>query len=238
MKKILFALLLLPGMLRAQKTISPTYCGVEIGYYVEKLVDEAMKIAQQQQIPTSELSPQFVLSFELDTLGAVTQPRFLDNTLTGDDYRNCPAATESTRQIVLQAVERLGSWNPAVVDGRVVRMGMVMQLSLPVELFEQEQQIEPLLFRGMEPEQPFRDYVMSQMRYKGDKSGNRQVQVRFYVEADGKITIAQVVDARNPKLAHALVRAIKSSRGEWTPRKVRGVPQRAAYVYGISFSGQ
>jgi len=32
-----------------------------------------------------------------------------------------------------------------------------------------------------------------------------------------------------------MIRVIRSSKGKWTPRKVRGVPQRTAYEYRVNY---
>ena len=61
--------------------------------------------------------------------------------------------------------------------------------------------------------------------------------VRFYIEPDGKITIGKVIKSPDEKLSREVIRVIRSSKGKWTPRKVRGVPQRTAYEYGVNFSG-
>ena len=63
------------------------------------------------------------------------------------------------------------------------------------------------------------------------------MRVRFYIEPDGKITIGEVIKSPDEKLSREMIRVIRSSKGKWTPRKVRGVPQRTAYEYGVNFLG-
>ena len=67
--------------------------------------------------------------------------------------------------------------------------------------------------------------------------GEGVVRVRFYIEPDGKITIGEVIKSPDEKLSREMIRVIRSSKGKWTPRKVRGVPQRTAYEYGVNFLG-
>lgn len=50
--------------------------------------------------------------------------------------------------------------------------------------------------------------------------------MRFYIEPDGKITIGEVIKSPDEKLSREMIRVIRSSKGNGTPRKVRGVPQR------------
>ncbi len=52
-----------------------------------------------------------------------------------------------------------------------------------------------------------------------------------------KITIGEVIKSPDEKLSREMIRVIRSSKGKWTPRKVRGVPQRTAYEYGVNFLG-
>ena len=80
------------------------------------------------------------------------------------------------------------------------------------------------------------------LRYDGrftgrGAKGEGVVRVRFYIEPDGKITIGEVIKSPDEKLSREMIRVIRSSKGKWTPRKVRGVPQRTAYEYGVNFLG-
>ena len=52
---------------------------------------------------------------------------------------------------------------------------------------------------------------------------------------DGKITIGDVVESPDERLTKEVIRVIRNSRGEWTPRKVRGVPQRTAYQFRCNY---
>ena len=73
--------------------------------------------------------------------------------------------------------------------------------------------------------------------YSWRLTGESGVRVRFYIEPDGKITIGEVIKSPDEKLSREMIRVIRSSKGKWTPRKVRGVPQRTAYEYGVNFLG-
>lgn len=79
------------------------------------------------------------------------------------------------------------------------------------------------------------------LRYDGrftgrGAKGEGVVRVRFYIEPDGKITIGEVIKSPDEKLSREMIRVIRSSKGKWTPRKVRGVPQRPPMNTG-QFSG-
>ena len=54
---------------------------------------------------------------------------------------------------------------------------------------------------------------------------------------DGRITIDKVVQTPNDKLAKEMIRVIRNSKGKWTPRKVRGVPQRTPFDYRVNYGG-
>ena len=48
-------------------------------------------------------------------------------------------------------------------------------------------------------------------------------------------TIGEVIKSPDEKLSREMIRVIRSSKGKWTPRKVRGVPQRTAYEYRVNY---
>ena len=93
-----------------------------------------------------------------------------------------------------------------------------------------------LLFQGEDPNTNFFEWVRTRVRYD-DRFRNvgGVVHVRFYVEPDGKITIGDVVESPDERLTKEVIRVIRNSRGEWTPRKVRGVPQRTAYQFRCNY---
>lgn len=37
------------------------------------------------------------------------------------------------------------------------------------------------------------------------------------------------------RLTKEVLRVIRNSKGKWTPRKVRGVPQRTVYEYRVNY---
>lgn len=76
------------------------------------------------------------------------------------------------------------------------------------------------------------------IRYDGrftEKGVEGVVHVRFYIEPDGRIAIGEVVQSPDERLTKEVLRVIRSSKGKWTPRKVRGVPQRTAYEYRVNY---
>ena len=115
-------------------------------------------------------------------------------------------------------------------------------LQLAVEKIAKKQDADPLLFLGGDPDKTFHEWASLRLRYDGrfigrGAKGEGVVRVRFYIEPDGKITIGEVIKSPDEKLSREMIRVIRSSKGKWTPRKVRGVPQRTAYEYGVNFLG-
>ncbi|MFQ6940562.1 MAG: energy transducer TonB [Alistipes finegoldii] len=115
-------------------------------------------------------------------------------------------------------------------------------MRLPVEKIAKKQDADPLLFLGGDPDKTFHEWASLRLRYDGrftgrGAKGEGVVRVRFYIEPDGKITIGEVIKSPDEKLSREMIRVIRSSKGKWTPRKVRGVPQRTAYEYGVNFLG-
>ena len=56
--------------------------------------------------------------------------------------------------------------------------------------------------------------------------------------ADGSVTIDEVVESPDEKLTKEVLRVIRNSRGKWTPRKVDGVAQRSAYELRMNYGKQ
>jgi len=206
---ILLAALALWCGAAAQQTQPPRFQGADAKRFMARLMGEAEKLAIEKQIPASELSPQVVVAFTVDTAGRVDGWRFLDNTCQGRDKCDAEPATERTKQLVTEALGHLEAWTPARKDG------------LPVS---------------------YTWRLTMRLRYDGrftgrGAKGEGVVRVRFYIEPDGKITIGEVIKSPDEKLSREMIRVIRSSKGKWTPRKVRGVPQRTAYEYGVNFLG-
>lgn len=136
-----------------------------------------------------------------------------------------------------EAFSHLEGWMPAVdAAGRKVDYTLRLTLRLPVEKIVRMQDPDPLLFQGEDPNTNFFEWVRTRVRYD-DRFRNvgGVVHVRFYVEPDGKITIGDVVESPDERLTKEVIRVIRNSRGEWTPRKVRGVPQRTAYQFCCNY---
>ena len=91
---ILLAALALWCGAAAQQTQPPRFQGADAKRFMARLMGETEKLAIEKQIPASELSPQVVVAFTVDTAGRVDGWRFLDNTCQGRD--KCDA--EPTRQ--------------------------------------------------------------------------------------------------------------------------------------------
>ncbi|WP_302574835.1 energy transducer TonB [Alistipes finegoldii] len=174
-----------------------------------RLIGETEKIVDAAQIPAAELSSQVVVGFTVDETGNVTQWRFLDNTCEGKDSVGVEPATPRTREAMTEALGRLEKWTPAMKDGKPTTYSWRLTMRLRYD---------------------------GRFTGRGAK-GEGVVRVRFYIEPDGKITIGKVIKSPDEKLSREMIRVIRSSKGKWTPRKVRGVPQRTAYEYGVNFLG-
>lgn len=236
MKRILiFALSLLSSGAFAQATPPPDSPGVDSEYFMHRLTVEAEKIAVERKVPAAELSPTVIISCRVDTLGNITGIRYLDNTVEGSDYRDTAPVTAATREVMAEALKRVDErLLPIEHNGRKVEYELSMRLRIPVEKIAEQQSVDPLLFQGEDPDTKFPAWVQSQVHDDGHAAGS--VQIRFWVEPDGRITVGKVVESPDEKLSKEIVRAIRGSRGEWTPRRVRGVPQRTAYDYRADFA--
>jgi len=101
----------------AQQTLPPRFQGADAKRFMARLMGEAEKLAIEKQIPASELSPQVVVAFTVDTAGRVDGWRFLDNTCQGRDKCDAEPATERTKQLV---TERWGASKRGRRPGRTV----------------------------------------------------------------------------------------------------------------------
>lgn len=240
MKKLLTLLtaLLALGIALAQEVTPPKFQGADIQRFMTRLAGEAEKIAVQQQIPAGELSPEVFIGLTVDAEGAVMDCRWLDNTAEGRDYRDAAPASERTKQLLTEALGGLEKWTPAERNGVPEAYPMTLKLRLPIAKIAKAQEADPLLFLGGDPAQTFHAWAQVRLRFDERFTGKGVegvIRVKFYVEPDGKITIGDIEQSSDDKLAQEVIRVIKKSKGFWTPRAVRGVPQRASYVYGVNF---
>ena len=116
--------------------------------------------------------------------------------------------------------------------------GIWSTIRIPVEKIRRAQDADPLLFMGENPDENFHAWAKMRVRYDGrftEKGVEGVVHVRFYIEPDGRIAIGEVVQSPDERLTKEVLRVIRSSKGKWTPRKVRGVPQRTAYEYRVNY---
>ncbi len=241
MKRLLtFGALLLTCIVSAQEPTPPRFRGADVNYFMSCLIAETEKIAIEEEISCTELSPRVGVGFTVDSVGRVSGWRFLDNTCEGRDHCELEPATAATRDAVSRAFERLrGEWTPAQSEGRATDYPLRMTLRIPVEKIEWKQNPDPLLFMGQSPSRSFRPWVMERLRYRQSQAGRGQegeVKILFYVEPDGSITIGEV-SAPDARLAREVVRVIRRSKGKWTPRKVGGVAQRTDCNFSVNFNG-
>ena len=116
--------------------------------------------------------------------------------------------------------------------------GIWSTIRIPVEKIRRAQDADPLLFMGENPDENFHAWAKMRIRYDGrftEKGVEGVVHVRFYIEPDGRIAIGEIVQSPDERLTKEVLRVIRSSKGKWTPRKVRGVPQRTAYEYRVNY---
>ena len=177
------------------------------------------------------------MAFKVDSTGGVSEWRFRDNASEGRDRTDLPAASDATREAMTEAFSRLKGWMPAVdAEGCKTDYTLRLTLRLPVEKIVRKQDPDPLLFLGEDPGKSFYAWAYDRLRYdERFKNAGGVVHVRFYVEPDGKITIGDVAKSPDERLTKEVIRVIRNSRGKWTPRKVRGVPQRTAYELRMNF---
>ncbi|WP_279071004.1 energy transducer TonB [Alistipes timonensis] len=226
------------GAASAQQELTPPkFNGADVEYFMRRLVGEFEKVAVERRIPAAGISPRVAVAFKVDSTGGVSEWRFRDNASEGRDRTDLPAASDATREAMTEAFSRLKGWMPAVdAEGCKTDYTLRLTLRLPVEKIVRKQDPDPLLFLGEDPGKSFYAWAYDRLRYdERFKNAGGVVHVRFYVEPDGKITIGDVAKSPDERLTKEVIRVIRNSRGKWTPRKVRGVPQRTAYELRMNF---
>lgn len=215
----------------------PRFNGADVDYFMGRLVGEFQKVAREREIPAGELSPSVCMAFKVDTLGRTGEWRLCDSTSAGRDRCLLAPATGATREALFEAFSRLEGWQPAEdALGRKSDYTWRLTLRLPVEKLAREQEADPLLFEGEDPAKSFPEWMRTKVRYD-ERFANTGgvVRVKFYIEPDGRITGEEVLETPDKRLSWYVVKAIRSSRGKWTPRKVRGVPQRTAWEFSCNY---
>ena len=238
--KFLTALLTVLGYCSAvvaQEVVLPTYDGAIVKIFQSRLVAEAKREAIEKGYPADSLSETAVVAFRIDTTGCVSQWRFADNSCTGRDSVDQAPASEATKRLLTEAFGNMrGEWQPARRGDRKINYTLYLKIWLPLRSIEQALNPDPLLFLGEDPRKSFYPWLRSRIRYNDRfKQVNGRMQVRFFVEADGSITIDEVVETPDEKLTKEVLRVIRNSRGKWTPRKVNGEAQRTPYEAWMNF---
>ncbi len=175
-------------------------------------------------------------AIRIDSVARVSDFRFADSE-HAENAASAEPVTEASRLAAFAAFARLGGeWTPARAGDRPVDSTLNLVLRIPVEKSRWMQDPHPLLFRGERFGNNIREWMNARVRY-GERlwKVGGLVQVRFWVEADGGITIDRI-DAPDERLGKEVERAIRSSRGKWTPRQVDGVPQRSKIDFRVNFN--
>ena len=221
------------GAFAQQELTPPRFNGADVEYFMRRLVGEFEKVVAEQAIPAAELSSRVAVAFKVDTAGRTSEWRFCDNTSEGRDRRDLEPATDATHKAMSEAFSRLNGWSAALdADGGKTDYTLRLSLRLPLEKIVRKQDPDPLLFLGEDPSKSFREWVTVRVRYdERFKNVGGRVHIRFYVEPDGKVSLGEVLESPDERLSKEVIRVIRNSRGKWTPRKVRGVPQRTAYEF-------
>lgn len=217
---ILLAALALWCGAAAQQTQPPRFQGADAKRFMARLMGETEKLAIEKQIPASELSPQVVVAFTVDTAGRGGRVAFPGQYLSGARQMRCRA-----RDGAYEAARDRGVGAPRSVDagpeGRSVRKLYLAADDAPSGGEDRQAAGgRPVAVHGRRPRRDFprmgagaaalRRAVLLARR-------GRLVHVRFYIEPDGKVTIGEVLSSPDEKLSREVIRVIKASKGHWVP---------------------
>ena len=220
---ILLAALALWCGAAAQQTQPPRFQGADAKRFMARLMGETEKLAIEKQIPASELSPQVVVAFTVDTAGRVDGWRFLDNTCQGRDKCDAEPATERTKQLVTEALGRLEAWTPARKDGLSVSYTWRLTMRLPVEKIAKRQEADPLLFMGGDPDETFHEWARVRLRYD-ERFSSRGVAGLVHVSTSNRTGRSRSARCSRRPTRNSPGRSSASSR----PAKVTGCPAACA----------
>lgn len=238
--KILFSLVsVLSGLFAfaQEQPDAPRFNGADVQYFMGRLVGEFGKVVEERQIAAETLTPQVAVAFVVRADGSVGEWRFRDRSCEGRDRYDVDPASETTREALTEAFSRLDGWSPATyADGRTTDYTLRLVLRLPVEKYLRAQEPDPLLFQGRDPRESFTEWMRERVHYDARyaKVGG-VVRVKFYIEPTGRVVIGEVLQSPDEQLTKEVLRAIRASKGKWTPRKVDGVPQRTAYEFHCNY---
>lgn len=238
---ILFVLLAGTGAVFAQSEVTPpAFNGAVIRAFMTRMAATVEKIAIEQQIPADSISPVVGIALQIDKAGNVAEWRYMDNTQEGRDHAEFAPATAATRRAVEKAYDRLGgTWSPATLaDGSPVSYTSRMTIRIPVEKIRRAPGRRSAALHGGKSGREFPRVGQNahplRRAFHGEGRGGSGARAvlhragRAHRHRRGRA----VADER---LTKEVLRVIRSSKGKWTPRKVRGVPQRTAYEYRVNY---
>lgn len=87
----------------------------------------------------------------------------------------------------------------------------------------------------------FLKYISSHVKYpynEAKKGTKGKIIVLFFIETDGSITNATVIQSLSPTLDAEAVKLINQVPNKWIPATLRGVATRSSYTATINYAGQ
>lgn len=216
----------------------PRYRTGNMKYFHMCLTEELGKAVDDVACEADEIPERVTVRFTIDTAGRLTDVIYPDRTGERRTYADQEPVSQAARALVDAALERMDGWTPARRDGRPVPYRTGVVLRMPSEKIRMKG-IEPLRFKGGDPERTFYDYMRVRVRIQNflEAGLTGLVKIRFWVEPDGKLTIGEVVESPDKRMTREVIRAIRTSEGKWTPARKEGNPIRQEFVFSTIYSG-
>lgn len=203
--------------------------------FVARMSSLIEELAVKAKIPADSISTAVSLALNVDIHGKIIRWHYCDNKGAGADFTDLKPASQTTRQLIEEAYEQISNESAfTAVDTAALAYTSRIKIRMPKEKIALALDVTPLLFLGEKPDKTFAKWMESRLHDEGYQLGNEDkatVHIRFYIEPDGRITPGEVLHAADERVARNIFRVIRTGRGFWTPRQIRGVPQRTAYEY-------
>lgn len=180
----------------------------------------------------NELSKNAIVTFTIDTLGQCVNPEF-PLSYGGETY----FPTERSKELVKATLAEMGTFYPAELERRKI----FYNVTLFVDFTLLPGAVVPPSYKGngKNSMQALCDYVVGRIQlHEGMLHDVFEVQVEFFVERDGRVTLGRVLKSTDPTMEHQIQRAILKTSGKWTPGYMMGIPIRVTYVLPLRFKPQ